>query len=119
MQAAQHRLREYDEALANTMARLLSRERGSFGRRIGHARPQRHVRTRPVVMPSPIFKDPTQVPFGQRDSPVQTLPSDGADRALADGIGLCPQLHLMVTVRRDDCVLSIPFTRCADVSSRS
>src|SRR5262245_10203169 len=63
MQATQHRLREYDEVLANTMARLLSRERGSFRRRIGHARPQRHMRTRPVVMPSPIYKDPTQVPF--------------------------------------------------------
>lgn len=30
MQSAQHRLREYEEALANAMARLSSRERGSF-----------------------------------------------------------------------------------------
>ena len=61
MQSAQHRFREHDEALANTMSRLLSRERGSFRRRIGHAGSQRHVRARPVVMRSPIFENRTQV----------------------------------------------------------
>ena len=57
MQSAQHRLREYNEALANTMSRLLSRERSSFRRRIGHAGPQRHMWARAVVVRSPISQD--------------------------------------------------------------
>jgi hypothetical protein len=43
MESTQHRLREYDEALATTMSSLVSRERGSVLRRIGHTGPQRHV----------------------------------------------------------------------------
>src|SRR4030095_13986649 len=69
------------------MARLLSRGRGSFRRRIGHAGPQRHMGARPVVMRSPISKDGTQVRFGHRNEPVQTLSPNRADRALADGVG--------------------------------
>lgn len=61
MQSTQHRFREHDQTLANAITRFSSVERNTLYRRVGHARPQRHVRARSVVMRSPVFKDGTQM----------------------------------------------------------
>jgi hypothetical protein len=120
MQPAQRRFREHDDAFANAVSGWLGLERDSFRRRIGHAGSKEgHMRARPIVVAHPDFEDGSQVRLGDRNHPVQTLASDCSDQPFADPIGLCRQLHLMVTVQRGDCVLRIPFTPCADVSSRS
>jgi hypothetical protein len=81
MESTQHRLREYDEALATTMSSLASRERGSVLRRIGHTGPQRHVRARAVVVRSPISQDGTQMPFTGAAGRLEQLINYHAPRA--------------------------------------
>ena len=46
------------------------------------------MRTAPVVVRDPLAKDSSEVAFVERDQPVETLPADCPDQALAERVGL-------------------------------
>ena len=55
----------------------------------------------------------------ERHDPIEALVFDRPHKSFGIGVGLYRQLHLMMTVRHDDCVLPIPFTRYAAARLRS
>jgi len=46
------------------------------------------MRTAPVVVRDPLTKNSLEVEFVERDQPVETLPADRPDQALAERVGL-------------------------------
>ena len=44
------------------------------------------MRTAPVVVRGPLAKDSSEVAFVERDQPVETLPTDRPDQALAERV---------------------------------
>lgn len=98
MQPTQHRIRENDNTVPESMSGTQFHDRHGSVRRIRHPRTQALVRPAEVVMARPFFEYRSQMTFGHRDQPVQALPPDCPDHPPTYRVRLgtskrCPQ-HL-------------------------
>src|SRR2546422_10340218 len=93
MQPAQHRLR--DDSNAGRQAMIVCSLASHLALRIRDARSQARMRASVVVMSDPRREYLTDVPFVERNHPIQTLATNRADQPFAIRIRLrCPHGRL-------------------------
>jgi len=86
MQTSLDRFREHERTRREAMSGFGLGEYFRCYRRVRHTRAQRAMRTAFVVMGNPFLENHTKTRLGDRDKPIQTLPSYRPDQAFANRI---------------------------------